>query len=70
MKKYRFHKKENPLQLAVIQDSFKIYFQEIEKKRFEILAQKGFQQLENQFVLARMKDLLKNKFTLDGKIFN
>ena len=31
MKEYRFHKTENPLPLAVIKDSFKIYFHEIEK---------------------------------------
>ena len=37
---------------------------------FEVLAQNGFYQPENQFPLARMKDLLKNKFTLDGKSFN
>ena len=37
---------------------------------FEILAQNGFHQPENQFPLARMKDFLKNKFKLDGKNFN
>ena len=31
MKEYRFHQTENPLPLAVIKDSFKIYFQETEK---------------------------------------
>ena len=30
------------LPVAVIQDSFKIYFQEIEKGIFEMLAQNGF----------------------------
>ena len=45
-------------------DSFKIYFQEMEKllpmeRIFEILAQNGFHWPENQFPLARMKDLLK-----------
>ena len=52
MKEYRFHqkkkkKKKNPLPLGVIEDSFKIYFQEMEKllpmeEIFEILAQNGF----------------------------
>ena len=37
---------------------------------FEKLEQNGFHQPENQFPLARMKDLLKNKFTLDRKSFN
>ena len=31
MEKYRSHYTENPLSLAVIKDSFKIYFHEIEK---------------------------------------
>ena len=75
MKEHRFHLKENPLPMAVVKDSFKIYFQGMEKLLsmegiFDILAQNGFHQLENQFPLARMKDLLKNKLTLDGKSFN
>ena len=46
MKEYRFHSKENLLPLAVIKESFKIYFQEMEKLLpmegiFEILAQNG-----------------------------
>ena len=60
--------------LAVIKDSFKTYFEENEKllpmeEIFEILAQNGFHYPENQFPLARTKDLLKKKFTLDGKSF-
>ena len=75
MKEYRFDQKENPLPLAVIKNSFKLYFQEAVKLLlmegiFEILAQNGFHQPENQLPLARIKDLLKNKFTLDGKGFN
>ena len=55
-------------------DLFKIYFQEMEKmppmeRILEMLEQNGFHQPENQFPLARKKDLLKNKFTLDGKSF-
>ena len=47
MKEYRFHQTENPLPLAVIKDSFKIYFQEIEKllpmeEIFELYEQNGF----------------------------
>ena len=34
---------------------------------FKKLAQNGFHELENQFPLTRMKNLLKNKFTLDEK---
>ena len=34
---------------------------------FEKFEQNGFQWQENQFPLARTKDLLKNKSTLDGK---
>ena len=34
---------------------------------FEISSQNGFHLPENQFPLARMNDLLKNKFTLDEK---
>ena len=34
---------------------------------FKKLAQNGFHELENQFPLNRMKNLLKNKFTLDEK---
>ena len=61
--------------LAVTKDSFKIYFQEMEKLLpiegiFEILTHNDFHYPENHFPLARMKDLLKNKFTLDGKNFN
>ena len=46
MKEYCLHEKENLLPLAVIKDSFKIYFQEMEKLlpmegTFEILAQNG-----------------------------
>ena len=55
-------------------DLFKIYFQEMEKmppmeRILEMLEQNGFHQQENQFPLARKKDLLKNEFTLDGKSF-
>ena len=57
-----------------MKNSFKIYFQEMEKmlpmKRYLGYWKNGFQQPENQFPLARMKDLLKNKFTVDGKSFN
>ena len=47
MKEYRLHQKENPLSLTVIKDSFKIYFQEMEKPLpmegiFKILTQNGF----------------------------
>ena len=47
MKEYRFDQKENPLPLAVIKNSFKLYFQEIVKLLlmegiFEMLAQNGF----------------------------
>ena len=74
MKEYRLHQKENPLPLAVVIDSFKIYFQEMRKlipmdRIFEIFTQNSFHQPENEFPLARMKDLFKNKFTLDGKSF-
>ena len=34
---------------------------------FKKLEQNDFHELENQFPLTRMKNLLKNKFTLDGK---
>ena len=34
---------------------------------FEKLKRNGFQKPENQFPFARMKNLLKNKFTLDRK---
>ena len=34
---------------------------------FEKSVQNGFRQPENQFPLARMTNLLKNKFTLNGK---
>ena len=37
---------------------------------FEILKQNGFRWPEKQFLLARMKNLLKNKCTLDRKSFN
>ena len=40
------------------------------KGMFEILEQNGFHYAENQFPLARIEDLLKNNFTLDGKSFN
>ena len=65
MKEYRFHLTVNPLPLAVIKDSSKIYFQEMEKLLpmediFEILEQNGFHQPENPFLLARMKDLFQN----------
>ena len=47
MKEYRFHKIENLLALAVVKDSFKLYFREMEKllpmeEIFEILEQNGF----------------------------
>ena len=47
MKEYPLHSTENPLPLAVINDSFKIYFQEMEKLLpmegiFEILKQNVF----------------------------
>ena len=47
MKEYRFHKTENLLPLAVVKDSFKLYFREMEKllpmeEIFEILEQNGF----------------------------
>ena len=57
-----------------MKNSFKIYFQEMEKmlpmKRYLGYWKNGFHQPENQFPLVRMKDLLKNKFTVDGKSFN
>ena len=67
MKEYCFYQIKNPLTLAVIKDSFRIYFQEMEKLRpmegiFEILGK--------WFPLARMKHLLKNNFAVDGKSFN
>ena len=48
--------------LAVIKNSFKIYFQEVEKLLpmegiFEILEQNGFHYPENLFPLARVKNL-------------
>ena len=53
--------------LAVIKDSFKIYL----KKKKKLLPMEGiFEILEKWFPLARMKDLLKNKFKVDGKSFN
>ena len=57
---------ENLLPLAVIKDSFKIYFHEMEKllpvKRIsEELEQNGFRQPENQFPLARIKINKKNR---------
>ena len=72
MEEYRFHLTENPLPLAVIKDSFKIYFQEMEKLLpvediFEILEQNGFHQPENPFPLARMKDRFKTAFILDER---
>lgn len=36
---------------------------------FEKLNENGFHQPEDQFPQARMKDLLKDKFTLDEKKF-
>ena len=47
MKEYHFYQTENLLLLAVIKDSSKIYFQEMEKLLpmdgiFEILEQNGF----------------------------
>ena len=47
MKEYRLHQKENPLPLAVVIDSFKIYFQEMRKlipmdRIFEIFTQNSF----------------------------
>ena len=47
MKEYRSHQTENSLLLAVIKDSFKIYFHEMEKlltveRIFEELEQNGF----------------------------
>lgn len=36
---------------------------------FEKLNENGFHQPEDQFSQARMKDLLKDKFTLDEKKF-
>ena len=58
--------------LAVIKDSFKMFLHETRKLLpmeglFENLEQNSFNQPENLFPLARMKDLLKNNFTLDGK---
>ena len=52
--------------------SFKIYFHEMEKlfpldEIFEKLEPNGFHYPENQFPLDKMKNLLKNKFTLNGK---
>lgn len=37
---------------------------------FEKLEKNCVQYPENQFPLAKTKDLLKNRFTLDGKNFN
>ena len=43
MKEYRFHQTENPLPPAVVKDSLKIYFHEMEK----LLAVEGlFKKLE------------------------
>ena len=47
MKEYRFHFTVNPLPPTVIKDSFRIYFQEMEKLLpmediFKILEQNGF----------------------------
>ena len=57
-----------------MKNSVKIYFQEMEKmlpmKRYLRYWKNGFHQPENQFSLARMEDLLKNKFAVDGKSFN
>ena len=58
--------------MAVVKDLFKIYFNKMKKllqmeEIFEKSVQNGFRQPENQFPLARMTDLLKNKFTLNGK---
>ena len=52
-----------PVATDNIKDSFKIYFPGMEKvfpveKIFEELEQNGFHQPENQFPLARIKDLL------------
>ena len=68
---YCFHKTKTPLILAVIMDSFKIYFHEMEnlppvERIFQKLEQ-GFHSPKNQFPLARIKDLLKNMVTLGGK---
>ena len=65
MKEYPFHLTENPLPLAVMKNSFKIYFQEMEKllpmeEIFEILQENGFHLSENPFPLARMKVLFQN----------
>ena len=64
MKEYRFHQTKNPLPLAVIKDSFRMYLQEMEKLEWI------FEILEKWFPLARMKHLLKNNFAVDGKSFN
>ena len=66
---------ENLLPLAVIKDSFKIYFHEMVellpvKRISEELEQNGFRQPENQFPLARIKIKKmdrKNQFTLGRK---
>ena len=49
--------------LTVVKDSFKIYFNEMEKlllveKIFEELEQNGFHWPDNQFPVARIKELL------------
>ena len=63
MKEYRPHGIESPLPLAVLKDSFRIYFHEMEKLLplewiFEELEQSAFNGPENQFSLATIKDLL------------
>ena len=40
MKEYHFYRTENPLPLAVIKDSFKMYFHEMEKLLMEVIFQK------------------------------
>ena len=40
MKEYNFYETENPLPLAVLKDSFKIYFHEMEKLLMEGLFEK------------------------------
>ena len=59
--------------MAKTKDLFQLYFHEGTfpllpvEEILEKLKQNDFHQPENQIPLARMKDLLKNKFTLDRK---
>ena len=59
--------------MAKTKDLFQLYFHEGTfpllpvEEILEKLKQNDFHQPENQIPLARIKDLLKNKFTLDRK---